>query len=66
MLLIFFQNLTQSSEKIENLFREQEEFLKEDKKYKVNNDIKKEIETKIIKIMKCLQKKTIIFIIFNF
>ena len=66
MLLIFFQNLTQSSEKIENLFREQEEFLKEDKKYKVKNDIKETVENKIINIMKCLQKKTIIFIIFNF
>jgi hypothetical protein len=66
LLLYFFENLTQSSDKIENLFREQEELLKEDKKYKVNNDIKKEIETKIIKIMKCLQIKTIIFVIFEF
>ena len=66
LLLYFFENLTQSSNKIENLFREQEEFLKEDKKYKVKNDIKNIIEKKITKIMKCLQIKIIIFIIFEF
>jgi len=66
LLLYFFENLTQSSDKIENFFREQEEFLKGDKKYKVKNDIKKDIEKRIIKIMKCLQIKIIIFIIFEF
>ena len=66
LLLYFFENLTQSSDKIENLFREQEECLKGDKKYKVKNDIKENIEKRIIKIMKCLQIKIIIFIIFEF
>ncbi len=66
LLLTFFEHLTQSSNKIENLFREQEEFLKEDKKYKVKNDIKQKIEKRIIRIMKYLQIKIIIFIIFEF
>jgi hypothetical protein len=66
LLLYFFENLTQSSDKIENLFREQEKYLKRDKHYKVKNDIKKNIEKRIIKIMKCLKIKIIIFIIFEF
>jgi len=66
LLLFFFENLTQSSDKIENLFREQEKYLKRDKNYKVKNDIKKNIEKRIIKIMKCLKIKIIIFIIFEF
>ena len=66
LLLYFFENLTQSNDNIENLFREQEKYLKENKKYKVKNDIKKNIEKRIIKIMKCLQIKIIIFIIFEF
>ena len=66
LLLLFFENLTQSSEKIEKLFRDQEKLLKRDKKYKVKDDIKKNIEKRIIKIMKYLQIKIIIFIIFEF
>ena len=63
LLLFFFSNLTQSSNKIEKLFREQEILLKNNKKYKVKKDVKALIIYKIEKIMKCLKFKIIFFII---
>ena len=66
ILLYFFQSLTQSSDKIENLFKDQESLLKADKKYKVNETTKRKIEDDLNKIIKCLKIKIICFIIFEF
>ena len=65
-LLYFFHSLTQSSNKIENLFKEQEKLLKSDTKYKVNEKEKRRIEEEISKIIKCLRIKIINFIMFEF
>ena len=51
ILLFIFQSLIKSSEKIKNLFRKQEELLKKDKKYKVNEKTKLEIQKNIDKIL---------------
>ena len=66
VLLFFFNTLTQSTEKIENLFRKQEELLKKDSKYKVNKETILEIRNEIKHIIKCLRIKIIIFIILEF
>ena len=66
ILPYFFYSLTQSSNKIENLFKEQENLLKSDKKYKVNEREKKRIEDDLNKIIKCLRIKIICFAIFEF
>lgn len=63
ILLFFFQNLTHSSSKIEKLFREQDNLLKNDKKYIVKEITKMEIKNKIKNIMKCLKIKIILFIV---
>ena len=65
ILLYFFQSLTQSSNNIEKLFRNQEDLLKNDKKYKVEEDTKRKIEKDIRKILKCLKIKIICFIVFE-
>jgi hypothetical protein len=61
-----FQYLTHSSNKIEDLFREQEKLLRADKSYKVKDSTKMKIQNEIVKILKCLKIKIIIFIIFEF
>ena len=63
VLLYFFQSLTQSSNKIEKLFREQEKLLKGNKKYKVKEGTKIKIDYEIKNIIKCLKIKIIFFII---
>ena len=63
LLLFFFQTLTQSSDKIKDLFQKQELLLKTDKNYKVTEDTKKEIQIKIDSILRCLKIKIICFII---
>ena len=63
LLLTFFQTLTQSTSKIEAIFRKQELLLKTDKNYKVTEHTKMEIQKKIDSIMKCLKIKIICFII---
>jgi len=63
ILLHFFQSLAQSTDKIENLFREQERLLKENKNYKVNENTKIIIQNEINNIIKCLKIKIIFFII---
>ena len=66
ILLFFFQSLTKSSNKIQNLFRAQEKLLKENKEYKVNEETKLKIQNEIDKILKCLKIKILCFIIFEF
>ena len=63
LLIFFFQSLTQSNEKIEKIFRDEEDMLKNDKNYKVKETTKIKIENEILKILKCLKIKTICFII---
>ena len=63
ILLFIFQSLTESSQKIKDLFIEQEELLKNDKKYKVSEITKLEIQKNIDKILKCLRIKIIAFFI---
>ena len=65
LLLTFFQKLTQSTEKLEELFKTQDNLLKLNKKYKVNKITIREIKDSIKKILKCLKIKIIIFIIFE-
>ena len=65
LLLYFFKTLTQSSNKIATLFHEQDNLLKSDKNYKVNQDTILIIKNKIEKIMKCLKIKINVFFIFE-
>ena len=65
-LMLFFETLTQSTKKIESLFREQEELLKNDKDYKVTTQTKLEIRKKIKEIVSCLNIKIKIFIVVEF
>jgi len=66
ILLFIFQSLTESSQKIKDLFLEQEELLKNNKKYKVNTKTKLEIQKNVEKILKCLRIKIIVFFILEF
>ena len=65
ILLTFFQELTQSNNKIEQLFKEQDDLLKSDKNYKVNQDTIIKIRDEISKITKCLKIKILFFFIFE-
>ena len=65
ILLFFFQSLTNSSNKITDLFRQQEKILKKNKDYQVNESTKLKIQDEIDKILKCLKIKIICFIIFE-
>ena len=55
------QALIQSSNKIEKLFKEQDNLLKSDKNYQVNQDTILNIKAEIAKIMKCLKIKINLF-----
>ena len=65
IMLYFFRSLTQSTDKIKNLFKKQDNLLKIDKYYSVSESTKIEIKNKIDKILKCLKIKIIFFIIFE-
>ena len=65
-LIFFFNTLTNSTNKIEDLFRKQEELLKKDNKYKVNKETIVEIKNNIKNIIKCLKIKIIFFILLEF
>ena len=65
-LILFFQSLTRSSEKIEKIFRDEEDLLKNDKNYKVEEIKKLKIENEVLKILKCLKIKIIYYIISEF
>ena len=66
ILLSFFQSLTQSKNKIKKLFGEQDNLLKSDKNYKVNQETILKIKVDILKIMKCLKIKIIFFSFLNY
>ena len=59
-------SLTNSKESIENLFRKEEHIMRKDKKYKLNMNQKRNIFNNLMKILKILKKKIIIFIIITF
>jgi len=58
--------MTDSKDSIEDDFKEEEKKLREDHKYKVSDERKKEILEKIHKILKTLKIKMIIFIVLDF
>ena len=57
--------LCNSTNEIRNVFNNEEEKLKKNKKYKINEKRKKEIYIKIEKILKCFKIKIAFFIIFE-
>ena len=63
LLLILFSSLSQSSDSIVQIFRDQEELLKKDKNYKVEDNTIIKIGNDIKKILKCLKIKIICFTI---
>jgi hypothetical protein len=58
--------LTNSKEAIEELFRKEEELMRRNKNYRVNNNKKKIINRNILKIFKCLKYKIVCYIIIEF
>ena len=65
-LIYFSQSLVQSTDKITSLFRDEEDHLKKDKKYKVKAEKNMDILKEIKKILKCLKLKIVLFLIFEF
>ena len=61
IIIYFFQILIQSTNQIKRLFKDEEELMKKNKKYKVHSVKKKEIKNKIEDILKYLKIKIIIF-----
>ena len=66
ILIFFFQNLVQSTNKIKKLFKNEEALMKQNKEYKVDEGKKNEIKKKIKDILKCLKIKIIIFFVIEF
>ena len=62
-LIYFSTSLVQSTDKITSLFRDEEERLKKDKKYKVRTEKNMDMLTEIKKIFKCLKLKIYIFLV---
>ena len=65
ILLFLFQSLSDSSNTIVKIFRTQDNLLKKDKKYKVNDETKIKISNDLKKILKCLKIKIICFSVFE-
>ena len=65
-MFIFLGNLNNSTNQIRNLFREEEEKIKNDKKYTVSLLRKKEIISEVKRIMRNAKIKIIIFYIVEF
>ena len=63
ILIFFFQSLSQSTEKITKIFKNEEDLMKENKEYKVDKNKKNQIIKEIEKILRCLKIKIIIFFI---
>ena len=66
VMFIFLGNLNNSTNEIRNLFREEEEKIKNNKKYTVSLQRKKEIICEVKRIMKKYKIKVIIFYIIEF
>ena len=65
ILLFIFTSLSQSRDTIIKIFRTQDNLLKKDKTYKVDDETKIKISNEIEKILKCLKIKIICFVIFE-
>ena len=65
-IIKILSRLTNSKESIEVLFRKEEELMRKNKKYRVNNNKKKIINRYILKIFKCLKFKIVCYIIIEF
>ena len=66
IIIFFLQFLTNSKDSYEEIFREHEDKMKQDKSYKINREMKIENIRKISKINKCLKVKLAFFIILEF
>ena len=66
VMFIFLGNLNNSTNQIRNLFREEEEKIKNNKKYTVSFQRKKEIICEVKRIMRNYKIKVIIFYIIEF
>ena len=66
LFMTLFTNLSNSSNDIRNLFREEEEKLMKNKNYNVSNKRKKEIKLEVEKILNKFKIKIIILIIIEF
>ena len=66
ILITFLDSLIQSNDKLQSIFEEEEESLKNQKGYEINVERKKEIEEKVRIIMEHLKIKIIIFFILEF
>ena len=66
LLVKFLSFLTNSKNSIENLFREEEQKMRKNKKYKVDYNRKKYIYNNILKIYKFMKVKTECYIIIEF
>ena len=66
IIINIFQNLIDSRDKFEDIFREEEEKMRNDKKYKVSKSIKLKIKNEINKISSKLKCKIRIYIIIEF
>ena len=66
LLINLLSFLTNSKDSIENIFRENEEKMRKNKKYKISNETKKNILHKLKEIYKFLRLKIILYIIFEF
>ena len=65
-LIIILQQLTNSKNEVEDLFREEEKKMRENNKYKVNKKNRKKILVEIYEINKKLRIKIFIFILIEF
>ena len=66
VLIKLLNFLTNSKDSIEELFREEEQKMRKNKKYKVDVNRKKYIYNNLMKIYKCLKLKIIFYIIIEF
>ena len=65
LIILILKYMTNSKKEIEKIFREEEKKLKKNKNYFVSNLKRKKIYSEILKILKFLRKKIIIFFIFE-
>ena len=61
-MIYFFNSLTNSAEKIQDIFKREDDNLMKDRNYKIEDKKKDDIKKAIYKILKCLKIKVTIFI----
>ena len=65
LLTKFLNSFTDSKDSIEGLFRNEEQMMRKDKKYKVDMSKKRNIYFNLLKIYKCLKLKIFFYIMFE-